>query len=112
MTVDRKIRMPTHGLATGLLLIIFGVLAITLTAESLWEDEVWSLWAVSGSLAETLAKVAGDYHPPLYFLLLKGWIALVGDAPIMVRLPSLYAVLLALAPPSSPQHVGGASVPG
>jgi len=38
-----------------------------------------------------------DVHPPLYFLLLHGWMRLAGDSVLALRLPSLWMGLIALA---------------
>lgn len=56
--------------------------------ESLWYDEVWytSVMLDSSSLSRVLFH---DVHPPLYPLLMKGWIMCFGDSEISVRLPSL-----------------------
>ncbi|HEV8636588.1 MAG TPA: glycosyltransferase family 39 protein [Chloroflexota bacterium] len=44
-----------------------------------------------------LAFLARDVHPPLYYLALKGWLALVGPGLAVARWPSLAGGLLALA---------------
>ena len=44
-----------------------------------------------------LAFLARDVHPPLYYLALKGWLAVVGPSFAAARWPSLASGLLALA---------------
>ncbi len=56
--------------------------------ESLWFDEVvyTSVGLGPGSLEWMLFH---DVHPPLYSLIMLGWIQLFGDSEIAVRVPSL-----------------------
>ncbi len=60
-----------------------------LNQESLWYDEGWSMWAVHGSLLDTLERVALDVHPPLYFVALNAWFILSGEAAYSGRMLSL-----------------------
>ncbi len=86
-------------LAVGAVLL-FGALVrvYSLDHESLWMDEAWSLWAVSGgAVSDTLRAVAADAHPPFYFLLLDGWTALAGDSEFAGRALSAFFGLLTVA---------------
>ena len=57
--------------------------------EPLWIDEGYSWWDARQSFAHLWSLVPQcDPHPPLYFLLLKGWIALFGDSAVALRTPS------------------------
>ena len=57
--------------------------------EPLWIDEGYSWWDARQSFAHLWSLVPQcDPHPPLYFLLLKGWIALFGDSAAALRTPS------------------------
>ncbi|HUN05785.1 MAG TPA: glycosyltransferase family 39 protein [Aggregatilineales bacterium] len=82
-------------------LILLGVCALGLsqiTRDSLWDDEAWSAWAAGAPrLSIVLERVQADVHPPLYFLLLHGWMRLAGDSVLALRLPSLWMGLIALA---------------
>lgn len=93
------IARPAWLLLTSLaLLLAFGLASGGLLDESLWNDEAWTAWAVQPPyLAETLARVRGDVHPPLYFLALAGWTRAAGDSVYALRLPSALFGLLALA---------------
>ena len=64
-----------------------------LTAGCLWFDEIFSLHAARHGWRELLAFVAEDViHPPLFYLLLKLWVALGGESLWWVRLfPALTA---------------------
>ncbi len=86
----------------GILLLAAALRLIALGRESLWLDEVITLWQVQRPLPEVLRFVAQDIHPPLYYLLLHTWVALRQLPPAggeaWVRLPaalaSLFSVLL------------------
>lgn len=69
------------------LVLLAAILRVSLIGEaSLWLDEGYSLWFSQQSLADLwgpLAKV--ETNPPLYYTLLKGWIALFGDTPAALR---------------------------
>ncbi|MCB0185244.1 MAG: glycosyltransferase family 39 protein, partial [Caldilineaceae bacterium] len=56
-----------------------------------------SLWAVRDGWGVLWQRVADDVHPPLYFLLLRGWTLAVGEAPFAVRYLSAGIALVALA---------------
>ncbi len=68
-----------------------------LTSQSLWLDE-GSTWQITHSSWPTL--FAELFSPksayPLYHLLLKGWIAIVGDSEFALRFPSALAGALAV----------------
>jgi len=69
---------------------------IGINGQSLWFDEVFSRnVAVQLSIPSILRDgVAGDIHPPLYFVLLNAWVHLGGDSAVSLRLLSaLYAIL-------------------
>lgn len=63
--------------------------------QSLWTDEISSLRLAVGSAAETLEGLRSDVHPPLYFLILNGWVDLFGYSEVSVRAPSVLAGVLA-----------------
>ncbi|MEM3590437.1 MAG: glycosyltransferase family 39 protein, partial [Candidatus Bathyarchaeia archaeon] len=56
--------------------------------RSLYLDEAWSLAAASTGLPDLLYVVAHyDMHPPLYYMVLSGFLAL-GESELAIRLPS------------------------
>ena len=69
-----------------------------LTAAAIWGDEGSSLLLSQYSLAGIWVHAAHDVHPPLYFMLLHGWIALFGDGIFSIRslsaLPGIATVAL------------------
>jgi len=63
-----------------------------LGCEALWLDEGFSWWDAKQSLADIWNVVPHcDPHPPLYAMLLKGWIAVFGESVVAIR--SLNAVI-------------------
>jgi len=66
--------------------------------EPLWLDEAYSWWAARQPLGALTSLVPTcDPEPPLYPLILKGWIALFGDSAAAVRAPTAIAGVLATA---------------
>ena len=82
------------GLTTAALLR----LTLLLRPEPLWYDETFSVLVARLPLDRLFAATAGDVHPPLYYLLLKGWLALWPAAPLELwaRALSLLFSLIAL----------------
>ncbi len=88
--------MRKHALLL-LLLLAFALRLYRLDVQSLWWDEGISLHLATSSLADIVADRAANLHPPLYFVLLKGWVALTGTTAFSARYASLLASLLQVA---------------
>jgi mannosyltransferase len=66
-----------------------------ISADGLSSDEAFSWRMVSYPWGELLRRAAADVHPPLYYLLLKPWLALTGDTPLALRgLSVVFGVLV------------------
>jgi hypothetical protein len=62
-----------------------------LGVKSLWLDEAFSIWMAGHGPAEMFGwLVRIDQHPPLYYLLLSGWMHLFGDGQGAVRALSAF----------------------
>jgi hypothetical protein len=92
--------------ARGFLFLLAVLLPVLLyragRESSLWIDEVHTLVTVATPVPEMLDHLAVDAHPPLYFLMLKGWLAVVqAIAPqaglFWARLPNVLLWLLLAA---------------
>jgi mannosyltransferase len=59
-------------------------------------DEAFSWRLTTYSVADLLHHMPGDAHPPLYYLLLKGWIILFGDSPFALRSLSVVFALASI----------------
>jgi mannosyltransferase len=65
-----------------------------LTREPVWHDEWWSLQAVGGTWEHLLGQLPTGSAPPLYFVLLKIWLAAF-PGPMAAR---CFSALVSLAP--------------
>ena len=84
----------------AILLLLLGAYALRLyrlDGQSLWWDEGISLHLATSSAADIVRDRLNNIHPPLYFFLLKGWLALVGVSPFTGRYLSVLAGLLPVA---------------
>lgn len=70
-----------------------------LTDSCLWFDEIFGIHAAEHAWPDLIAFVAKDLiHPPLFYLLLKLWIAAGGESPLWLRLFPVVFSVLALIP--------------
>jgi len=91
-----------HTLIGGLLVLVLATAArfYGLTAAAIWGDEGSSLLMSHYALADIWIHAAHDVHPPLYFMVLHGWIEVFGDGIFSIRclsaLPGVVAVMLGM----------------
>lgn len=95
MTTERNRR--ERVLLMVLLLAGFGERALALRAQSLWYDEAVSAWLARQPIGAVLAWTARDVQPPLYYLLLGGWVRVAGISEYALRFPSVAFSFLAIA---------------
>lgn len=81
-------------LATLILLVAFGLRLHRLALDSVWWDEGFSVWMARLPLAEMFNATAHDAHPPLYYMILHGWRACVGDEEFALRMLSVLCGVL------------------
>jgi len=62
--------------------------------QSFWLDEGASIEIALTPLVSFVEKMATDFHPPLFYLLLKLWLPFAGKSELLIRLPF---ILLATA---------------
>lgn len=76
-----------------ILFILFLALALRFIKldQSLWLDEAINVLAVkSNSYLELITKYSiGDFHPPLYHIVLKTTVMFLGSSELIVRMPSV-----------------------
>ena len=84
-------------LAILLLLLATGLRFHRLDAQSFWNDEGNSARLSERPIAAILEGTASDIHPPLYYLLLHGWRALLGDSEFGLRALSAFAGVVTVA---------------
>ncbi|MDX1991433.1 MAG: glycosyltransferase family 39 protein [bacterium] len=86
-------------LTLALMVVVLLVAALMrvyhLTLQSLWFDEAFA-WNIIIQ-PDMFPRIAADTHPPLYYLLLRGWTALAGDSPLALRYLSTLTSILTVA---------------
>ena len=77
----------------GVLALAAAVFSYRLGSSSLFLDEVYTWYTVRGDLAGLESHVVDqEVAPPLYYLLLHGWVLVTGaDSETMLRIPSVAA---------------------
>ena len=56
-----------------------------LTRESLWLDEIFSVWMARQPFREMWRMMSFENHPPLYYLVLHAWLSLFGNSDFAAR---------------------------
>jgi len=79
-----SVRLVGMALA-GVLVIGLVPRLYSLSERSLWFDEAFCWRLIQFPFFEMVERVGRDNHPPLYFILLKGWAALFGDSAAALR---------------------------
>jgi hypothetical protein len=79
----------------GLLLVVAASRLVRLDDVALNRDEIWSVWQTFGSPQQILQWTPYDW-PPLYYLVLGGWRAIMGAEPIVLRVLSSLVFMLGL----------------
>lgn len=77
------------GVVVALLMCIPSTALVLRTAHlntrSLWLDEAFSWRLATFSVRDVIQSAAADYNPPLYYLLLKGWMGVFGESAFAMR---------------------------
>lgn len=73
------------------LIVLLGlVLRLISINQSLWLDEATTALVAKMSVGDIFTKfLPGDFHPPLYYLVLKYWTNIFGYSEISLRIPSV-----------------------
>lgn len=83
----RQHTQPTHIFTLGLILLVLLLAALlriyNITQQSIWFDEAFA-WNIVIQ-PDMYPRIAADTHPPLYYILLRGWMTLTGDSPLALR---------------------------
>jgi uncharacterized membrane protein len=96
MSMDRRVFWP--GAALFVLLLSFAIRVSGLTAQSMWRDEVDALRFSQQSLPTLVGYFTRPgWNGPLFYLLLRPWIALAGRTEFGLRYFSLWFGVLGVA---------------
>ncbi len=68
-----------------------------LADHNIWWDEGLAAWAARLPVAGILHWTAHDVHPPLYFLVLRGWRLIAGEGEFVLRFPSVLVGVLGVS---------------
>lgn len=80
-----------------IILIVGLILRLISLNQSLWLDEATSALAARMTTSELFTKfLPGDFHPPLYYLILKYWTAIFGYSEVALRVPSIIFGVIAV----------------
>jgi mannosyltransferase len=92
-----KFDLATWGAPLALALVAFLLRVSYLDAQSLWRDEVDVLRFANQPAAELLHNLAQiKYNGPLYYILIRGWLALAGESEFALRFLAACAGVLAI----------------
>jgi len=86
-----------HRLLTAVVVLLLLATALRfhrLGAQSFWNDEGNSARLSERSITAIIEGTASDIHPPLYYILLRGWRELAGETEFGLRALSAYAGVL------------------
>lgn len=78
-----------HALVLGATLVALVLRSWLAVRSQVWLDEANSVLISLTPLAELASTLAEDSSPPLYYLILKGWVALTSLDPLWLRVPSI-----------------------
>ncbi len=92
-SIDWRARLS----CVAVVLFAFAIRCYRLGEVNYWFDETFSLRLAEFSLQELISRSAQDTHPPLFFIGLKLWSAVVGQSPWMARFWSVLWSLGAVA---------------
>lgn len=89
-------RHPRSVFVFTLILLLAAALRIVhLTQQSLWTDEGFTYNVIVRD--DMFPEIAADTHPPLYYVLLRGWVAVAGDSVLSLRFFSVIPSVLGVA---------------
>jgi hypothetical protein len=84
-------------LLAALIGLAYTLQVYALNRQDLWGDEAVSALVLKHDAAQILAGQVDPFHPPLYFLLLRGWTRLAGGTEFAIRYLSLMGMLIGVA---------------
>ncbi len=101
MTIKYPTRPPSsslgrRGLWLLILLLTFTLRVAGLAEHNFWWDEGIGVWLARMPVAESVRWTAGDVHPPLYYILQRGWYLLAGEGEFALRFSAVLCSFLTI----------------
>jgi mannosyltransferase len=90
-------RRTTIWLLVLIIIIGISIRSFDLTARSLWFDEAFSWRLIQFSMSEMISRAIQDVHPPLYYIILKGWKIVFESSLLSIRSFSVTFAALSIA---------------
>lgn len=73
--------------------LLFSLTPLKFFVQSIWRDEAFSYLLAKQNILQMLSLTAKDFNPPLYYLLLHGWMGMFGSSEIAMRTLSFFFFL-------------------
>ncbi|HTD46841.1 MAG TPA: glycosyltransferase family 39 protein [bacterium] len=84
-----RFRLDPAVILGGVIALAAGLRFARLAQPSLWSDEMFVVWLTRFEPHDLLRLVRiVDFHPPLYYLLMKAWVGVAGTGEAALRVPS------------------------
>jgi uncharacterized membrane protein len=83
--VHAKRASAFSGGMISVLILACGLRFYHLASDSLWMDELFSIWLAKQSFVRFWQVMSHENHPPLYYLMLSAWIKIFGSSAFAVR---------------------------
>lgn len=64
--------------------------------NNFWGDEAFTIKIVQMSVPDLIRATAGDVHPPLYYLIVKGFCTVLGNHPVVYHFASVFPYIAGL----------------
>jgi mannosyltransferase len=85
-----RILKDNYKLAICLIVALATILRLVAINQSLWLDEATTAMVSKMPVSDIFTKfLPGDFHPPVYYLILKYWTDIFGYSEFSLRLPSI-----------------------
>lgn len=73
--------------------LLFSFTPLKFFIQSFWRDEAFSYLLAKQNILQILSLTAKDFNPPLYYLLLHGWMGMFGSSEVAMRTLSFFFFL-------------------
>ncbi len=89
-------RTRTIWLLFAIVALAVAVRSYHITLRSIWFDESFTWRLIQFPVTDLVARTAADVHPPLYYILVKGWAFVFGSSALALRAFSVLCAALSI----------------